>query len=72
MRARVELRGALTHRRGGVTFKKGQAQTITDPAAVAYYKSTGGFSVTMLEEETYTRVKEEPKESPPKTAARKK
>lgn len=57
VRARVELRGALSHTRGGVVFKKGQPQTITDPGAIAYYKATSGFSVTMLEEEAPPRVK---------------
>jgi len=49
-RARVELRGALTHTRGHRTFTKGAPQVLTDDAELAYYKAQSQFSVTMLEE----------------------
>lgn len=48
MRARVELRGALTHIGQGRKFKKGSPQILTNPAEIAYYKQQGGFSVTMM------------------------
>lgn len=53
MRARVELKGSLTHRapagKGGRTMKKGSPVIITEPAHIQYYKSQADFSVTVLD-----------------------
>lgn len=53
MRARVELRGSLTHQApasaGGRLMKRGSPVIMTDPAQIQYYRSQGGFSVSMLE-----------------------
>lgn len=59
-RARIELRGALSHARGGRTFKKGAPQIVTNAGEIAYYRSVGGFSVTMLEDDPPPRVKAPP------------
>lgn len=48
MRARVELRGSLTHTAGARKFKKGSPQILTNPSEIAYYRAQGGFSVTMM------------------------
>lgn len=49
IRARVELRGSLTHDHGGRVFKKGSPQILTNAAEIKYYQGQAGFSVTMLE-----------------------
>jgi uncharacterized membrane protein YfbV (UPF0208 family) len=49
-RARIELRGALTHTRGQRSVTKGAPQVITDANEIAYYKAQTSFSVTILEE----------------------
>jgi hypothetical protein len=62
MRARVELRGSLSHTGMGRTFKKGSPQIITNPAEIEYYKSLGGFTVTVLPD---VKVKGKPTAPPP-------
>jgi len=49
LRARVELRGSLTHDHGGRVFKKGSPQILTNPAEIKYYQGQAGFAVTVLE-----------------------
>lgn len=49
MRARVELKGCLTHDAGGRHFAKGQPQILTNPAEIKYYQGQAEFSVTMLD-----------------------
>lgn len=54
LRARVELRGSLTHQApataGGRLMKKGTPVIMTDPSHIQYYRSQAGFSVSMLEQ----------------------
>jgi len=50
-RARVELRGSMSHTGGPRTFKKGQPQVLTNPDHIEYYRKVGGFSVTNLKDE---------------------
>jgi len=47
-RARVELKGSLSHSGGPRFFKKGLPQILTIPSHIEYYQAVGGFSVTML------------------------
>jgi hypothetical protein len=49
IRARVELRGSLTHDQGGRVFKKGSPQILSNAAEIKYYQGQAGFSVTMLD-----------------------
>lgn len=57
MRARVELRGSLTHQGKGRFFKKGSPQILTNAAEVLYYQQQSGFAVTMLSEQSKTATK---------------
>jgi len=54
IRARVELRGSLTHQApasaGARLMKKGSPVIMTNPAHVQYYRSQAGFAVTLLEQ----------------------
>ncbi len=59
MKARVELRGAMSHLAGGRKFLKGKPQILTNPSEIAYYKAQGGFSVTMMATEK-TKAKAKP------------
>lgn len=51
-RARVELRGSLTHEAsaagGGRKMKKGSPVVLTNPAHIQYYRDQAGFAVTFL------------------------
>jgi len=49
MRARVELKGSLTHEGNGRKFTKGQPKILTVPADIMYYKGQACFSVTVLD-----------------------
>jgi len=51
LRARVELRGCLTHQSGGRLFKNGSPQILTNPSEIKYYQGQAGFTVTMLSTE---------------------
>lgn len=49
MKAKVSLIKGLSHKkRNGRSFKRGEAQTLTNPAEIAYYKIQPDFSVVML------------------------
>lgn len=62
-KARVELRGCMTHSGRGRTFRKGVPQIMTNPSDILYYQSQGDFSVVMLDDDPAPKA-EEPK---PKT-----
>lgn len=47
-RARIELRGSLSHTVRGRVFKKGQPQIITNPDDILYFQQTDGFVVTLM------------------------
>ena len=49
IRARVELKGSLTHNGNGRAFTKGSPQILTNPADIRYYEQQAGFSVTILD-----------------------
>ena len=46
----VLTRGPKTHTIKNRTFRRGEPQTLTTDHEIAYYKSTFGFTVTMLSE----------------------
>jgi len=48
-RARVELRGSLTHEHEGRRFKRGSPQILTTVSEIMYYQSQSGFVVTILD-----------------------
>jgi len=60
MRARVELRGCLTHTARGRTVERGRPFYTTNPADIAYYKSCGEYAVTILESEPAKPAKAKP------------
>ena len=62
-KARVELRGCMTHSGRGRTFKKGVPQIMTNPSDILYYQGQGDFSVVMLDDDPAPKT-DEPK---PKT-----
>jgi hypothetical protein len=73
-RARIELRGSLSHTVRGRVFKKGQPQIITSPDDILYFQQTDGFVVTLLnaaekvkapEMETQPDADDEPVVPPP-------
>jgi len=47
-RAKITLRGSMTHTVKGRTFRKGFPQIITNLADIKYYESQPGFHVEML------------------------
>jgi hypothetical protein len=49
-RARIVLKGALSHDHGDVKYVKGVAQTVDNDAEIDYCRKRGMFSVTMLED----------------------
>ena len=49
MRARVELKGCLSHRGNGREFKMGNPQILTNPADIKYYQGQADFTVTVME-----------------------
>jgi len=59
-RARVELRGSLTHVGGGRTFKKNAPQILTNASEIAYYKGQAGFSVTEMKDSPKAKAKAAP------------
>lgn len=56
-RARVELRGSLTHQGRGRAFKKGSPQILTNSADIVYYQQQAGFAVTMLSDKSKAATK---------------
>lgn len=66
LKARVELRGCLTHSARGRTCKRGQPFYTTNAADIAYYKAQGEYSVTMLAAPPAPKAKAaKPKPPPP-------
>lgn len=63
-RARIELRGALTHQApagaGGRLLKKGSPVIVTNPSHIDYYKSQSGFAVTLLKDKAKVAAKPAP------------
>lgn len=49
MRARVELRGCLTHSARGRTVKRGEPFYTTNAADIRYYQAQADYAVTILE-----------------------
>jgi len=60
MRARVELKGCLSHRGNGREFKMGNPQILTNPADIKYYQGQADFTVTVMEsKKSKVRAEEE-------------
>lgn len=64
-KARVELRGSMSHTGNGRKFEKGKPQIMTNPSDIAYYQQQGEFSVTMLEEDDEKPAKQKVKVAKP-------
>lgn len=60
-KARIQLKGAMSHTARGRRVEKGKPFYTTNAADIAYYKAQGGFLVTMLEED---KPKPAPKRKP--------
>ena len=63
VRARIELRGCLTHTYRGRTVERGQPFYTTNPADIAYFKAQSEFAVTILADKKPAR---KPAPKPPK------
>ena len=57
MRARIELRGALTHEGRGRKSVRGKPFYSTNASEIAYYRSCGEFIVTVLSTDEAVRPK---------------
>lgn len=64
VRARIELRGSVSHQSKFRTCQRGKPWYSTNAAEIRYYKATGGFSVTMLAPEPRPKPVAAPRPEP--------
>ncbi len=67
-RARVELKGSVSYVIDGRVWKKRKPQILTNDGEIARYKAIGGFSVSMLDEESKPKPKAKATVVPPPPA----